>query len=175
MAVRSRRYFTFVHVLVITTLMQMCMIYWYFNTYCSTVVSQRGEAKPAAYHRHVNWLLDDLNRVDRNTSPNMSSSQTCPRLPKYNMTICIHSGRKDKYISRTLDKGNMWEAAQVDTVRRWLLRDTSLTLIDIGANIGIYSLMAAGIGHKALAVEPMPQNFKLLHLSITSVLSIFQH
>ena len=33
------------------------------------------------------------------------------------------------------------------------------TLFDVGANIGVYSLLAAKAGFKVVAFEPEPQNF----------------
>lgn len=40
------------------------------------------------------------------------------------------------------------------------------TLLDIGANVGVYSLYAASRGHKIAAVEPDALNFALLNLNI---------
>ena len=49
--------------------------------------------------------------------------------------------------------------------------DSNDTLIDIGANIGIYSIYAAKRGHKVIAFEPESQNFGLLnrHISMNNV------
>ncbi|HLB41793.1 MAG TPA: FkbM family methyltransferase [Gammaproteobacteria bacterium] len=40
------------------------------------------------------------------------------------------------------------------------------TLLDIGANVGIYSLYAASRGHKIVSIEPDALNFALLNLNI---------
>ena len=90
----------------------------------------------------------------------------CPTFPRFNLTVCIHDLEKDIYISGFLSRGRMWEAGLVNHIRKWLTRSKSFTLIDIGSNIGLYSLAAAGVGHKALAVEPMPDNLELLEASI---------
>ena len=42
-----------------------------------------------------------------------------------------------------------------------LYSDPDLGFIDIGANIGLYSLVALAIGHTVLAVEPL----EVVHLS----------
>ena len=39
------------------------------------------------------------------------------------------------------------------------------TVIDIGAHIGYYSLMAAAMGHSAVAIEPLNTNSDLLQMS----------
>ena len=49
--------------------------------------------------------------------------------------------------------------------------DSKDTLIDIGANIGIYTIYAAKRGHRVIAFEPESQNFGLLnrHISLNNV------
>ena len=49
--------------------------------------------------------------------------------------------------------------------------DSKDTLIDIGANIGIYTIYAAKRGHRIIAFEPESQNFGLLnrHISLNNV------
>ena len=42
----------------------------------------------------------------------------------------------------------------------------SSTLLDVGANLGIYSLSAASAGFSVFAIEPMPFNAILLDASI---------
>jgi len=39
------------------------------------------------------------------------------------------------------------------------------TLLDVGANIGLYSLYAAKLGHQTVAVEPHPSNFTALTMN----------
>lgn len=39
-------------------------------------------------------------------------------------------------------------------------------IIDVGANIGYFSLMAASLGHKVISIEPMTRNAYKLHSSI---------
>ena len=45
-------------------------------------------------------------------------------------------------------------------------------LIDIGANIGIYSLYAAANGHKVLALEPESSNYFQINLNIKTIILI---
>ena len=40
------------------------------------------------------------------------------------------------------------------------------TLFDLGANVGVYSLLAAKAGVKVVAFEPEPQNFSVLTMNI---------
>jgi FkbM family methyltransferase len=64
-----------------------------------------------------------------------------------------------------LDK--VWELEQTEFIRKML--NPGMTFIDVGANIGWYTLLAAKkIGNEGLVVsfEPEPINFKLLEKSI---------
>ena len=38
-----------------------------------------------------------------------------------------------------------------------------MQLVDIGANIGYYSLLAAKLGHRVVAVEPVTDSIRRLH------------
>lgn len=40
------------------------------------------------------------------------------------------------------------------------------TMLDVGANVGLYSLYAAHRGHRVLALEPESQNFALMNENI---------
>ena len=49
---------------------------------------------------------------------------------------------------------------EMDTVRQFL--NQGAALIDIGANVGLFSCYASSKGHSVLAVEPQPRNVQLL-------------
>lgn len=50
---------------------------------------------------------------------------------------------------------------------KWIERfNKNATLIDVGANIGIYSLYAATLKHTVISIEPESLNFALLNLNI---------
>ncbi len=49
----------------------------------------------------------------------------------------------------------------------WITTFTSQeTLFDLGANVGLYSLLSAKVGVKVVAFEPEPQNFSVLTINI---------
>ena len=90
----------------------------------------------------------------------------CKRFNDFNLTVCIHDPETDIYVSKKISQGVLWEGHLIKIIQDMIKEDRSLALIDIGANIGCYSLAAAGVGSRALAVEPMPHNLELLHASI---------
>lgn len=55
------------------------------------------------------------------------------------------------------------EPETVDWIRTFNAQET---LFDVGANIGVYSLLAAKAGFKVVAFEPEPQNFSVLTMNI---------
>jgi len=78
---------------------------------------------------------------------------TTARLSAMEFPICIYSADTDKYISRSLMRGNYFEGDAVSRFIRLLQSDRRLQFVDIGANIGLYSLPAARVT-QVLAVEP---------------------
>ena len=57
-----------------------------------------------------------------------------------------------------MSKTGIWENFLVLEVMDALKKDSKTDLIDIGANIGVFSLLAAKAGHKVVAVEPIKDN-----------------
>ena len=114
------------------------------------------------------------NHVEENTS-NLGAADTnksdpdeiiCKPFPQYGMTICIHDPSRDIYISKRLNDGKLWEEHDVNLMLGWLKRDPSLALIDIGANLGVYSLTAAAQGATVVSFEPFPPNSKRFKKSV---------
>ena len=70
-------------------------------------------------------------------------------------------------MSGTLTKGNVWEHHIVKRFQKVLQLHPDICVLDIGANIGQYSLIAANMGHKVVAVEPYLPSLKRFHKAIT--------
>ncbi len=99
-------------------------------------------------------------------SKNSTSSETfdCILMRfKPSVPICLYSTKRDIYVSRRLRKRGTWERRYVEKMQTWLRQDTNSGLIDLGANLGVYTLTAAAIGHQVLAVEPNIHNIVRLH------------
>ena len=84
--------------------------------------------------------------------------------PKLSLPICVYQfgGGVSNFFLRDV----YWEAQQVAAVVRLLLADRRLQFVDIGANIGTYSLAAAHAGVRVVAVEPGCENRRRLARSI---------
>ena len=57
-----------------------------------------------------------------------------------------------------------WEVAETELFKRCLRK--SSVCIDIGANVGFYSCLAAARGKQVIAVEPLPGNLKFLYSNL---------
>lgn len=73
------------------------------------------------------------------------------------------SGQDD--VSMTLNLYGVWEGADWDRARK-LLTCAPGMVYDFGAHIGWYTIMAAELGHTVVAVEPDPENARLLRRNL---------
>jgi 2-polyprenyl-3-methyl-5-hydroxy-6-metoxy-1,4-benzoquinol methylase len=100
--------------------------------------------------------------------------------------ICIHDVRKDVFVSNKLNVTGCWECRLVEIFLQMLKVNSTLNglkylnysyflfnfqflfqlkVLDIGANIGQYSLYAASFGRSVIAIEPFYDNYIRLHKS----------
>ncbi|XP_005093824.1 uncharacterized protein LOC101853448 isoform X2 [Aplysia californica] len=76
--------------------------------------------------------------------------------------ICLYKPLEDKYISASLLSSGVWEPYITKALQKALDRRPEATLIDVGANVGYYSLLAASMGHRVIAIEPQSKNVRRL-------------
>ena len=110
----------------------------------------------------LNWLRQAVRdtRIDRP----WTIDARVPGLPSFGFEI--HRGA-DQYISGDLARNRIWEPFETEVFCR-LCRPADF-VVDIGANIGWYSVLAsklAGPTGRVLAFEPDPGNFALLSRNI---------
>ena len=105
-----------------------------------------------------------------------STTKACPEHPEpHRMTLadgrveywlCLHHTREDIYVSLVLFDGKVFEPTKVAVYLQLLQgRTPPVTVLDLGANIGYFAVLAAALGHRTIAIEPMPHNFQLLKAS----------
>lgn len=81
------------------------------------------------------------------------------------LTLCVH-GPQDQFVSRTLEEQGVWEPYETSLVLAILC--PGAVFVDVGANIGYFSVLAAqrvGARGQVFAFEPDPDNFRLLTAS----------
>jgi FkbM family methyltransferase len=89
-----------------------------------------------------------------------------PRVTNRNLKMAVHE-RGDLYISECIRRFGIWEPTETDYVLDHLSEGD--TYIDIGANIGYYSVLASNIvgAHgRVYCFEPEPLNFSLLKTNL---------
>ena len=81
--------------------------------------------------------------------------------------MCVHDKRHDRHVTGQITARGCWEC---EFVRRTLgiLRANGNTsrLVDIGANIGVYTLAAAAAGFQVDTFEPLPRHGAMLTASL---------
>src|ERR1700722_14821540 len=81
--------------------------------------------------------------------------------------ICLHETHKDIFVSKSFN-GNIsiWEEGPVIRILELLLRHPHLDFIDIGANIGTYTMYAAALGRFVLAIDCFLPNLNRIHRAV---------
>ena len=83
-------------------------------------------------------------------------------------TICLYPPSEDEYVSGAYYGGGVWEERLVRDLLAFLKTHPDCGLIDIGANIGTYTLPTAAMGHNVLVVEPNLENVRRIHKAVSS-------
>ena len=86
----------------------------------------------------------------------------CYTLPKtlgVEAPLCVKAN--DQLVSKSVRNGGLWERAVLTTVLTALSKLPSSVLVDGGANVGEFTVMAAALGHEVVAVEPMVDNIQV--------------
>ena len=86
----------------------------------------------------------------------------CYTLPKtlgVEAPLCVKAN--DQLVSKSVRNGGLWERAVLTMVLSALSKLPSSVLVDGGANVGEFTVMAAALGHEVVAVEPMVDNIQV--------------
>jgi FkbM family methyltransferase len=78
--------------------------------------------------------------------------------------INLHDNKD--YISRYIRTYGFWEKHATELVHQIIQLNRNIVFIDIGANIGYFSLLVASSGIKSIAFEPIKENYELFEQSI---------
>ena len=92
----------------------------------------------------------------------------CVRLKmRPNPAVCLYPDNTDRYISKQIRHKGLWEPQIMRKAFQDILySDPELGVLDLGANIGVYSLVSAAMGHNVISVEPYVGNYQRLHKAV---------
>ena len=80
--------------------------------------------------------------------------------------ICIHDPRIDIYVSGSIFATGAWEKELLKIFMDALNKVKDIVVLDIGCNIGVYTLVAAREGKRVISIDANIQNLRLLSKSL---------
>lgn len=113
-------------------------------------------------HDMRQWVEDDS--VCMNLPPMTKGQITNPMPGPY--TIYVYEPSVDQYVSGGILQQGGWETNLVNVVLSFLQKDADLQFVDLGANLGVYTLAVAKIGREVIAVDPLTSNVQRMCNSI---------
>lgn len=81
-------------------------------------------------------------------------------------SMCLYTKEEDRYVSGAFLNGRYYEQDVVVKFIDFLKKHDDVTFVDLGANIGTYSLPISHLGRHVVAVEPNPDTYRRLAKSI---------
>lgn len=108
----------------------------------------------------VNLFQDLFSRIQTyNISSTLYDKSSCLRTKTDEpFIICIFHVYQDIFISKSLLSNGIWEPKMTKLFQTVLRRNRNVTVIDVGANIGYFSLLSAALGHHVISIEPVESN-----------------
>ncbi|KAL3884521.1 hypothetical protein ACJMK2_024655 [Sinanodonta woodiana] len=80
--------------------------------------------------------------------------------------ICPYEREEDIHVSRWLRREGIWDGMRTGYLKSTLENYPESTLIDIGAHIGYFTVLAATVGNSVVAVEPYDRSVTLIRRSV---------
>ena len=147
---------------------------------CSFTLYRHVSDSNVTVNRRVDYMLTRMDGAATTTRHHMTRFQPDPRKQKLNTgfqcttligvnkngTICVYFPEVDRYISPYLIRIGAWEPRLTHHFQLLLQYNPDLNVIDIGANLGVYSILGALLGRKVIAVEPFYSNMVRLHAAV---------
>lgn len=123
-----------------------------------SIVLKQEESPPSSAEK-----LCDVYNISKDYKADFKCIETRTNPPT---AVCIYEAWRDMYISHDLEETGLWEPQVLYDIQEVLIKDPNIGFIDVGAHIGYYTLIAANMGHKVLAVEPFYESCYRLHRSL---------
>jgi FkbM family methyltransferase len=134
------------------------------------------------------FTANDTHSVNNNDTFTVNATDCVPmKLPQTFVRICVHPRNVDHIISSHIADVGTWEPDHVkglahvlehegSRTRPWSKTrslsnessesESTVTVVDVGCNVGVYTLAAASLGHKVIAVDLVSENLRLLQQSL---------
>ncbi|KAL3856586.1 hypothetical protein ACJMK2_011321 [Sinanodonta woodiana] len=109
---------------------------------------------------NVNKTLQHVYTFNKQYPSSVGRSFLCVRtrtIPSFN--VCLFPVKEDIYVSASLQTSGTWDMEQTHLIQKALKRFPKANFIDVGANIGYFSLLARAMGRTVIAIEPTDASF----------------
>ena len=117
----------------------------------------------------LNWALTGkCVRMFNDTEREKQLNSICVPLNYLNQRtlICIYEAKHDHLVSGSLLYRGEWEGGMVNTLAHFLNNHPDVEFLDLGCNIGSYTIPIAHLGRKVVAVDAVIDNLALLSKSL---------
>ena len=87
-------------------------------------------------------------------------------MPAISVTFCVKPLEEDAYVSTKLATGQGWEPKLVSKVMEVMALHPGAVFLDLGSNIGAYTLPVASMRRRVVAVDMMRDNLAYIKTSL---------
>ena len=127
--------------------------------------------KAVVYHGTIKVTKFDIRTLNGDVTKEQPWCLSVLLIPKY--TICIYMPEEDFRVSKHIVEKGMFRPQLTSIVRKIFEVFPEITFLDIGANLGYFSLMASSLGHHTIAVEAVASNaYRINEAALRSNLSV---
>ena len=84
----------------------------------------------------------------------------------FSVTFCVKPPEEDAYVSTKLAEGKGWEPDLVSKVMEAMTLHPEAVFLDLGSNVGAYTLPVASMRRRVVAVDMMRDNLAYIKTSL---------
>ncbi|CAF0849868.1 unnamed protein product [Adineta ricciae] len=152
--------------IIIFVLLAVCLYRFVFDTRrLKGIVLNYLHVEQNRYNVSPNVYLIDLYATSTTTT--FRCIKTKPLVRNISTTICLYNSKRDRYVSGAFSElTSIWEEKQVTRTLQYLIRHPTIHFIDIGANIGTYTMYVAALGRFVLAIDCFAPNLVRLRRAV---------
>ncbi|XP_067661716.1 uncharacterized protein [Haliotis asinina] len=124
----------------------------------SPQVSQQVSIQNGPEAKILRWNGKGWTQLHQFCAGSLNLKRTMLKSPVGNAIIYIHDLKDDKWVSGSLKLHGLWDLPDVQVMINNLRSDPEMGFIDIGSHVGTFSIVAALMGKKVVAVDPLVAN-----------------
>lgn len=152
---------SFVRALLVVIVCFLCVVYLW-----NPPSSSPPQWKPLPPRSVSTSLFPQLTLVDLHTP--ITGNFTCVKSKRLlnltETTICLHDPRD--MVSNEIREKKVWEESLLNVLLLYLHRNPRMIFLDLGANIGTYTMYAASMGKTVIAIECFKPNIDLIRRAV---------